>query len=81
MTPRQRRESRAKNRATRDRQAVFRAHAGHGLGTADDGPVDPDCPCRATPREAECATAGQCGFCRLPAPTNAAAPTQEPSDE
>lgn len=42
-------------------------HHAHGRGTADAGPDDPDCPCRATPRQAECAAAG-CGFCRAAAP-------------
>lgn len=38
-------------------------HSQHGRGTAEDGPDDPDCPCRAGALEAECAKAG-CGFCR-----------------
>lgn len=38
-------------------------HAGHGRGSAEDGPDDPDCPCRATPGQRSCAAAG-CGFCR-----------------
>lgn len=37
-------------------------HASHGRGTADDGPEDPDCPCRGTSEQEECAKAG-CGFC------------------
>lgn len=37
-------------------------HDDHGRGD-ENGPDHPDCPCRATPRETECAQAG-CGFCR-----------------
>ncbi len=37
-------------------------HVGHGSGTALDGPDAPDCPCRGTDKQAECAFEG-CGFC------------------
>lgn len=37
-------------------------HSEHGRGNADDGPDDPDCPCRDTPQQTECAGTG-CGFC------------------
>jgi len=40
-------------------------HATHGLGTAD-GPDEPDCPCRGTTEQDQCAIAG-CGFCRAAA--------------
>ncbi|HEU0298865.1 MAG TPA: hypothetical protein VFR37_05405 [Longimicrobium sp.] len=36
-------------------------HAGHGRGN-EDGPFEPDCGCRGTALERECASAG-CGFC------------------
>jgi len=37
-------------------------HADHGRGTYEYGPEDPDCPCRATENQSDCALAG-CGFC------------------
>ena len=40
-----------------------RRHLGHGAGTAESGPDDPDCGCRGTRRQRACASAG-CGFCR-----------------
>lgn len=46
-----------------DEFSRWMAHLEHGRGTADDGPVDSDCACRATHREADCAAEG-CGFCR-----------------
>jgi hypothetical protein len=39
------------------------AHSYHGRGDSENGPDDPDCPCRATTLQAACAQAG-CGFCR-----------------
>lgn len=38
-------------------------HLGHGNGDEESGPDDPDCPCRATDKQKECALSG-CGFCR-----------------
>lgn len=38
-------------------------HVAHGRGDADDGPRDPDCPCRNTEKQAACASV-ECGFCR-----------------
>lgn len=40
-----------------------RDHSEHGRSSDGDGPDDPDCPCRETEKEAECASRG-CGFCR-----------------
>jgi hypothetical protein len=37
-------------------------HADHGRGTVENGPDDPDCPCRGTSRQGECSANG-CGFC------------------
>lgn len=37
-------------------------HTGHGAGTEESGPDEPDCPCRMTPEMEDCAAAG-CGFC------------------
>jgi hypothetical protein len=42
--------------------AAAERHKGHGAGTADDGPDEPDCPCRDGQLQAECAGHG-CGFC------------------
>ncbi len=42
-------------------------HHEHGRGTAEDGPDDSDCPCRATLLQDECASTG-CGFCRVAFP-------------
>lgn len=39
-------------------------HEGHGRGTEEDGPDEPDCPCRTTDQVKACAEAG-CGFCRV----------------
>jgi hypothetical protein len=36
-------------------------HSTHGRGD-EDGPFDPDCPCRGSDKQEECAKAG-CGFC------------------
>lgn len=38
-------------------------HKDHGRGTEEHGPDDPDCPCRGTENQFECAVYG-CGFCR-----------------
>jgi hypothetical protein len=38
-------------------------HSEHGRGNDDHGPDDPDCPCRGTLDEKQCADSG-CGFCR-----------------
>lgn len=47
-------------------------HSDHGRGTAEDGPDDPDCPCRTTEKQKVCAASG-CGFCICaePKPVNA----------
>lgn len=37
-------------------------HTHHGRGTPESGPEDPDCPCRSTILQVECAKTG-CGFC------------------
>lgn len=39
-------------------------HRDHGRGTAENGPDDQGCGCRASEKESECASAG-CGFCRV----------------
>ncbi len=39
-----------------------RYHKDCGKGTSDAGPEHPDCACRATEKQSECAAAG-CGFC------------------
>lgn len=49
-------------------------HSDHGRGDAENGPDDPDCPCRNTNFREECAAAG-CGFCRAAEPKPA---TQSP---
>lgn len=38
-------------------------HRDHGRGDPEHGPDDPDCTCRGTTKEIECAKAG-CGFCK-----------------
>jgi hypothetical protein len=47
-----------------------RDHREHGSGNADDGPDDPDCPCRTTPLQRACEAQG-CGFCRATASAEA----------
>lgn len=37
-------------------------HGDHGRGSIEQGPDDPDCPCRGTTDQLDCALAG-CGFC------------------
>jgi hypothetical protein len=37
-------------------------HDDHGRGTVEEGPIDLDCPCRNSPKQAACAEEG-CGFC------------------
>lgn len=50
----------------RKKLAVYRpvrgVHAQHGRSEPGSGPDDPDCSCRATSKQTECADAG-CGFC------------------
>lgn len=41
-----------------------RKHRSHGRGNKEEGPDDPDCPCRETDGQADCAAAG-CGFCKF----------------
>jgi hypothetical protein len=41
---------------------VAEFHADHGRSSSGEEPDDPDCPCRATKSEQECAAQG-CGFC------------------
>lgn len=45
-------------------------HRDHGRGD-ESGPFEPDCPCRGTLNQAECAKA-YCGFCRAEAGFTAA---------
>lgn len=54
-------------------------HANHGRGSATDGPNEPDCPCRGTGEEAECANAG-CGFCRRSTVPTGYAPSTPPEE-
>ena len=42
---------------------VVVAHKEHGRGSQENGPDDPDCPCRGTDEQESCAHEG-CGFCR-----------------
>lgn len=44
------------------RAAEYADHSHHGRGDAENGPADPDCPCRDTDRQDACARTG-CGFC------------------
>ena len=37
-------------------------HTNHGVGSEEGGPDDPDCSCRGTTHQTECARHG-CGFC------------------
>ena len=37
-------------------------HTNHGVGSEEGGPDDPDCSCRGTTHQTECANHG-CGFC------------------
>lgn len=53
----------ADTRPTAERLAWRIDHSSHGQGTEEDGPDDPDCPCRDTRQERACAQEG-CGFCR-----------------
>ncbi len=39
-------------------------HINHGVGTAENGPDDPDCPCRGTPKQKACSR-WVCGFCKV----------------
>ncbi len=57
-------------------------HSDHGRDDTGNGPADPDCPCRATPNELECAETG-CGFCRAAISmrrTTTASPPPKPID-
>lgn len=53
-------------------------HSGCGRGDNETGPDDPDCGCRATEREAVCASEG-CGYCRAAQARKSAAKTGGPS--
>lgn len=48
---------------TSEETGRFMAHLLHGEGNWSEGPSAPDCACRGTHREADCAAEG-CGFCR-----------------
>lgn len=45
------------------KEAGWLKHYGHG-GQTNGAPNDPDCACRGTTAEWECAYYGGCGFCR-----------------
>lgn len=51
-------------------------HSDHGRGTREEGPDDPDCPCRGTKDEWDCGHAG-CGFCLASAIVNTQPMTKE----
>lgn len=56
--------------APKEGTAALPGHTLHGRWSEGaDGPDDPDCPCRATARQVECAAEG-CGFCRAAEESN-----------